>query len=305
MQVSTRIGRWMHSAGHAFGSLRRGLSHQSPTADWEEPRIGLALGGGFARGMAHIGVLRTLERHGIPLHAIAGVSSGSMAAAAFASGADTHHIEAVTRAMKLKDVAKWTINPLGLAGSDRMEAFLKRLLKTYRFEQMKIRLAVVATDLSSGEAAVFRDLGDVIAPIRASCSFPGLFTPVRHEGRLLVDGYVGMDVPAKPLRGMGATHVIAVHIPPPLKSPDPRNMFAVINRCFQIFGPRLESEWRQHCDLVITPEVGDLEWDAFSNSRGMIELGERAAEAAMPQIRAWLRRPVQFPTGLPIASTTR
>src|SRR5258708_22348884 len=185
-ESNTSLSRWFGAAGRALGNVRR-PANPSPVARREEPRIGLALGGGFARGMAHIGILRAFERNHIPIHAIAGVSSGSIAAAAFASGADTEFLEAVTSTMRLKDIARWTINLLGLAGSERMELFLKRLLKAHRFEDMKIPLAVVATDLTTGEPVVFRDRGDVIVPIRGSFSFPGLFTPMPHEGRVLVD----------------------------------------------------------------------------------------------------------------------
>jgi NTE family protein len=251
-------------------------------------RIGLALGGGFARGMAHIGVLRALEKHQIPIHAVAGVSSGSMAAAAFASGADSHFIEKHASVMKLSDVARFTLSRLGLAGNDRMSAFLGRLLKASRFEDMRMPLAVVATDLSSGKPVIFQDRGDVHLPIRASCAYPGLFLPIQHEGRCLVDGFVSMEVPVEPLLRMGCTHVIAVNIPSPTDCKDFGNVFSVINRCFQIMGSQSEQEWRKHSSIVITPAVEDLAWDSFASSKVMIERGEQAANAVMPAIRQWL-----------------
>lgn len=251
------------------------------------PRIGLALGGGFARGIAHVGVLRVLEQHGVPISYIAGVSAGSMVAASYASGTTPDEIEEVARTMRFRDVARWRPSMLGLAQSDCMGRFLQRLLKASQFEQMKTPLAVVATDLSTGRAAIFKERGDVVVPIRASCSYPGLFTPVRYEGRFLVDGMVSMEVPASPLRRMGATHVISIGLPNP-EVVDPQSMFSVINRCFQILTSRTEREWRRHSTVVVTPDVGNMAWDSFSNCGDLVKAGERAAIAAMPVIERWL-----------------
>jgi len=254
----------------------------------KDVRIGLALGGGFARGIAHIGVLRALEQHKVPIHAVAGVSSGSVVAAAYASGASPDSIQNVALAMKLRDVARFTLSRLGFAGTDRMVQFLGRLLKTSRFEDMRIPLAVVATDLNSGKPVVFQDRGDVHLPIRASCAYPGLFLPIEHGGRCLVDGFVSMEVPAAPLLRMGCTHVIAVNIPSPADCKDFGHMFSVIGRCFQILGTRTEPEWRSQSAVVITPAVEELDWDSFASAKIMIERGEQAANAAMPAIRQLL-----------------
>jgi NTE family protein len=276
------LPRWASALRIAFGRAGSVFFQQQPT------RIGLALGGGFARGIAHIGVLRAFERHGIPIHCISGVSAGSMVAAAYAGGADTAFIEEIARGMRFRDVARWTLNRMGLAGSDRMAQFLHRLLKERRFERMKIPLAVVATDLVNGAPVVFRDEGDAVLAIRASCSYPGLFQPVRVNGHCLVDGYVVCDVPVAPLRQMGATHVIAVHLPSPAGGVDPANMFAVVNRCFQVMGRRLEQEWRSGADLVIEPKVEDVGWDSFTSTSDLIRLGEAAAEGALGRIQGWL-----------------
>ena len=143
-----------------------------------EPRIGLALGGGFARGIAHAGVFEIFEHHGIPLHCITGVSAGSIVAAAYASGAEADEIARVGCSMRFRDVARWSLCRMGFMVSERMKPFLEGLLKTTRFEEMRIPLGVVATDLCTGEPVSFRDTGDVFLPIRASCAYPGLFQPV-------------------------------------------------------------------------------------------------------------------------------
>ena len=288
MQASN--SRTLQQAPNWWGTTRKWLGRVSPRGP-REPRIGLALGGGFARGIAHVGVLRVFEQHRIPVHAISGVSAGAMVAAAFASGSNAAEIEVIGRSMKFRDVARWTISRLGLAGSDRMISFLARLLKVDRFEYMRIPLSVVATDLCTGKPVIFNGSGDVVTPIRASCSFPGLFMPLRYQNRYLVDGFVGMEVPAEPLRQMGATHVISVSIPNAREAVDPTSMFSVVDRCFQTMSIRLENEWRRHSDVVLEPDVAEIAWDSFTSAHQLIEAGERAALAALPTIQKWLAPP--------------
>jgi NTE family protein len=270
---------------------RRPESEGIISAAPEPPRLGLALGGGFARGMAHIGVLQVLERSGIPVYCITGVSAGAIVAAAYASGTACEEIGRAGCSMRFTDVARWTIGRMGIAGSDRMERFLKKLLKCFSFEQMRMPLGVVATDVVTGEPVVFRDRGDVMLPIRASCSYPGLFQPVRCGERLLVDGAISMEVPALLARLLGATHVISLHLPMQGAAAMPTNMFHVINRCFQILHSRTEMTWRQHSDLVIEPDVRGMEWDAFDSAKPLIQAGEEAALNALPRIQSWLGSP--------------
>ena len=253
-------------------------------------RIGLALGGGFARGIAHVGILKVLEREKIPLHCICGVSAGAIIAAAYASGRTPEEIGQVGASMRFGDVARWTISKMGLMDSNRMTQFLERLLKKLQFEDMQIPLGVVATDLRTGKPYAFRDHGAVAPAIRASCSYPGLFTPFEVDGRILVDGSITIEVPAGLAHMMGATHVIAGFIPNQDEAFEPQNMAQVINRSFQIMMSRSEEGWRRHSDLVITPDVGRIPWDGFQNAQRMIEAGEAAAEAALPEIRKWLQQ---------------
>jgi NTE family protein len=251
-------------------------------------RLGLALGGGFARGLAHVGVLAVLEQNNIPVHCVGGVSAGAIVAAAYASGATPAEIAAAGSAMRFTDVARWTIGRMGIAGTERMERFLHKLLKCYTFEQMRIPLGIVATDVVTGEGVIFRDRGDVVLPIRASCSYPGLFQPVRIGGHLLVDGAIATEVPALLARLLGATHVISLHLPMQGAAAMPTNMFHVINRCFQILHSRTEFTWRQHSDLVIEPDVRGMEWDAFDSATQLLKAGEEAGRLALPQIRGWM-----------------
>ncbi len=275
--------------GHGIMTWSRlSRSTDSPAPAPEPAKIGLALGGGFARGIAHVGVLRVLESNHIPIYCAAGVSAGSMVAAAYASGATPEEIGSVAASMKFGDIARWSFCRMGFAGSERMERFLARLLKCYRFEQMRLPLGVVATDLSNGEAVLFQSEGDVVLPIRASCSYPGLFQPVPWEGRLLVDGAMSMEVPALMARHLGATRVISVHLPMQRASSVPSNMFQVVNRCFQILQSRTEGGWRELSSVVIAPDVRGVQWDGFKSAAQLVEAGEAAALAALPHIRAWL-----------------
>ena len=253
-------------------------------------RIGLALGGGFARGIAHAGVLRVLEQHRVPIHCITGISAGSIVAAAYASGASSDEIARAGCAMRFRDVGRWSLGRLGLIGSECMHRFLLRLLKAYRFEDMRIPLGVMATDLSTGHPVAFSGNGPLFEPIRASCSYPGLFHPVRHRGQLLVDGAMSIEIPAALARQLGASHVISVYLPAPGPDVEPRNMFQVVNRCFQILQRRSEDHWRRDTDLVIAPDVRGMDWNAFAQGPRLIEAGEAAAQAALPEIQEWFRR---------------
>lgn len=281
-----------------WGARIRGWARLKP--DRTAPALGIALGGGFARGIAHMGVLRVLEQNNIPVAAIGGVSAGAIAAAAYASGTEIQQIARMARQMKFTDVARWNLSAIGLAGSEKMEIFLKKLLRAHRFEDMKIPLAVLATDLRSGKAVVFRERGDVILPIRASCSYPGLFQPVRYEGTYLVDGAMAMEVPSQAVRMLGATHVLSVCLN--INSGqnfDPRNMFQVVSRSFQIMHSRTERDWRRHSTLVLEPDVSGMSWDCFDAADRLIEAGEKAATAALPRIKAWLATPAEAETAAP------
>ena len=276
------MGRRRASSGIVQPLIR---GHVAPAQ--EAPRIGLALGGGFARGIAHAGVLNVFQRHGIDLHCITGVSAGAIVAAAYASGTDAEEIARVGCSMRFRDVARWRICRMGFMGTDRMKQFLCRVLKTHCFEDMATPLGVLATDLCTGEPVSFRDSGDVFLPVRASCSYPGLFEPVNAGGRLLVDGAMSVEIPAVLARELGATHVISVAVPaPPLCRP-PADVFQVVRRCFQIMQRHGEAGWRNASDLVLTPDLKSIEWNTFDAGKELVSAGEAAAMEALPVIRSW------------------
>jgi len=257
---------------------------------YRRSKIGLALGGGFARGIAHLGVLEVLEENRVPLAAITGVSSGAMMAAAYASGTPLYKLDELARRMKFKDVAGWTVSRMGLMTSQRMDTFLRRLLAVHKFEDMWIPLGVVACDLKTGNAVVFSQRGDVVPAVRASCAYPGLFRPIEIDGKLLVDGGMALDVPAPTARQLGAAKVIAVSLEMDEVPADPSNLAQVINRCFQILQAQTGPSWRPDADLVLTPKINTFGWDSFDQTERLIMAGRQAAEAALPQIDEWLER---------------
>jgi NTE family protein len=231
--------------------------------------------------------LRVFTRHGIPIHCVTGVSAGSIVAAAYASGTPPDEIARAASSMRFADVARWSLSRMGFVVSERMKPFLRRLLRSDRFEAMRIPLGVVATDLCTGEPVSFRDSGDVCLPIRASCSYPGLFQPVRLNGHVLVDGAMSIEIPALLARELGATHVVSVHLPAPSCGRPPTDMFQVVRRCFQIMQARNGGGWRQASDLVIAPDLRSIEWDGFERGPELVTAGETAALAVLPAIQSW------------------
>src|ERR1700732_3506199 len=189
---------------HAMGPFERAM----PTA---RPGIGLALGGGFARGFAHLGVLQVLEQNLIPISCIAGTSVGSILGAAYASGAPLARIIATCRTLRFRDIARWRVSRLGLASNHRLGDLIERVFETRKFEDLKIPTAIVATDLANGEAVVFTH-GNLCEAIRARCAFPGLFDPVQMGTRCLADGGLVAEVPTSAARHLGARHVLAVSV---------------------------------------------------------------------------------------------
>lgn len=251
------------------------------------PKIGVALGGGFARGIAHVGVLRVLQEHDIPVDFIAGTSVGALIATAFASGTSVEDMARQGAATRFSDFGRWTISRMGMASNERLEDFLHRFTAARHFDEMKIPLAIVATDLISGESIHFRE-GDLGPPLRASCAYPGLFLPVEYRNHFLVDGFLTESVPAQAVREMGADFVIAVHLEPGLISTKPRNTIEVISRSFSIIQGIITQPWRNEVDVLLEPNVHHVLWDEFSKTPQLVAAGEEAARAALPKIRSLL-----------------
>jgi NTE family protein len=250
------------------------------------PKLGLALGGGFARGIAHAGVLHALEKNGIPVDYISGTSAGALAGMAYASGLPFEEVVKRAASLRFGIFGQWRFSWLGLASNQRLEFYPKRYLNISTFEELRIPLTIAATDLITGEPVYF-DHGPLGPPLRASCAYPGLFQPVEYEGRTLVDGFVGATVPVEAVARMGADVIIAVFLDSEAMV-KPTNFTDVIGRSFAIIQRHADLALRGKADVVIEPRVRDFAWDDFAKTPELIAAGEEATLAAMPRVRAAL-----------------
>jgi len=254
------------------------------------PGIGLALGGGFARGFAHLGVLQVLEHNHVPISCIAGTSVGSILGAAYASGASLARIMATCRTLRLRDIARWRVSRLGLASNHRLGDLIERVFEARQFEDLHIPMAVVATDLNSGEPVVLTH-GNLIDAIRASCAFPGLFEPVEIGTRCLADGGLVAPVPTRAARDLGAEFVLGVSVGvQDGYRGTPSNIFQVVSRAVTAAQKHQHEVWERHADLVLRPDVQSLAWDDFERADEAIEAGATAARSALPRIQKFLAR---------------
>src|ERR1700730_3995250 len=214
-QAARPIGR-RRSACHPLRmphhqySERNSLSGSSVGSP-ARPGVGLALGGGFARGFAHLGVLQVLAQNQIPISHIGGNSVGSILGAAYASGAPLARIIATCRTLRFRDIARWRVSRLGFASNHRLGDLIERVFESRQFEELQIPLAVVATDLNTGEPVSLTE-GSLIDAIRASCAFPGLFETVEIGTRCLADGALVAPVPTQAARDLGAQFVRGVSV---------------------------------------------------------------------------------------------
>ena len=262
------------------------------------PQIGVALGGGFARGIAHIGVLKVLEQEGIPVRLITGTSVGALIGSCYCSGLSLAEMEEVARNTRFTSFARWTLSRYGFASNDRMISFLTRTLKCKTFEDLRIPLGVTATDFNTGEGVVFHS-GSIIDPVRASCAYPGMFLPVEIRGRHLVDGMLSHPVPTRPLRDMGAERVLAVHLRGTWSNGSaPRHLFDVIGQSFAIAQDAMAPLWRSAADIVVEPDVAGFAYDDFKRAADLIRVGEEAMRNALGQVRRWMEVPASatYPT---------
>jgi NTE family protein len=262
------------------------------------PGIGLALGGGFARGFAHLGVLQVLEQQHIPIACIAGTSVGSILGAAYASGAPLARIMATCRTLKFRDIGSWHVSRLGLASNHRLGDLVERVFDAKQFEDLRIPLAVVATDLNTGEPVMLTH-GNLVDAIRASCAFPGLFEPVKIGTRCLADGGLVAPVPTRAARDLGADFVLGVSVG--VQEGDresPSNIFQVVTRAVAAAQKHQLEVWERDADLVLRPDVQSFAWDAFDRADEAIAAGAEVTRRALPRIQKYLERSEAGSSGL-------
>lgn len=251
------------------------------------PRIGLALGGGAARGFAHVGVIQVLEEAGIKPVVVSGTSAGSLVAALYASGKSGGQLQQVAEAMEEATFADWTL-PIfnrGVLRGDALARYVNAQVGSRLIEDMVIPLGIVATDLQSGQDAVFQR-GDTGTAVRASSAVPALFQPVRISGREYVDGGLVSPVPVRAARRMGAELVIAVDISSAPEGNLASGTLEILLQTFAIMGKSINTFELRDADIVVRPLLAGVSSADFGARKRSIEAGRQAMLQALPQLRA-------------------
>jgi NTE family protein len=249
------------------------------------PHIGLALGGGAARGFAHIGVLQVLAEQGIKPDLIVGTSAGSLVATLYAAGKSPTELGALAQGMDESALTDWSFPVRGLIRGEALARYVRSQTAGLQIEQMRLPLGIVATDLADGQPILFRR-GDPGAAVRASSAVPAVFQPVRIRGREYVDGGLVAPVPASFARQMGAELVVAVDIS---EAPDGQatgDAFRMLMQTFSIMGASINRWELKDADVVIRPRLVGMSGADFLSRQRAIQAGRDAAQAALPQLRA-------------------
>jgi NTE family protein len=260
---------------------------QAPRDD-RAPRVALVLGGGAARGFAHVGVLSVLEDAGIPVELVVGTSVGSLVGALYADGHNARALEHLARDLDRGDFFDFGLAPAlfgtGLARGARLERWVRDHLRAGRVEDLAIRYAAVATDLDDGSAVVLAR-GDVARAVRASSAIPGVFEPVELDGRLLVDGGVVANLPVTVARQLGADVVIAVDVTEVSGKAKPSSFVEVLLRAVTILTHEGVEQSALASDVLVAPAVGDVDLLDFDAKDRTIAAGVAAAREKLPEIR--------------------
>jgi len=251
-------------------------------------KVGLALSGGGARGYAHIGALRALERHGIPIDFIAGTSAGSFAGAAYSTGLSVDEIIHFSGKLSWYSIAGFSYSARGILSNAGIETFIKQNFPVSRFEDLKIPFAAVCCDLETGDEVILKEIGDLAVAVRASCAVPGVFAPVATEtGRHLIDGGVITPMPTRAVREMGADVVIAIDL---MASGAtfrgiPRTLVGTLFQSAMTLLRAASKSQHYHADIIIEPRIAHIRPDEIRKRDEMIELGEAAALEKIDEIR--------------------
>ena len=250
------------------------------------PKLGLALGGGAARGFAHVGVIQVLEEAGIKPDVVVGTSAGSVVAAFYASGKDGAQLQKAAETMEEATITDWTVPLLGrgMMRGDGLARYVNKQTGNRRIEDFKMPLGIVATDLKTGEGILFQR-GDVGTAVRASSSVPSVFEPVRIGNREFVDGGLVSPVPVRYARQMGAEYVLAIDISSPPESGKTGDMFDILMQTFTIMGKSINKLELRDADLVVRPALNDVGSADFKARRRSIEAGRAAMLQALPKLK--------------------
>lgn len=252
-------------------------------------RIGLALGGGAARGFAHVGVIAVLEEAGLKPQLVVGTSAGSLVAALYASGKTSAQLQQTALNMEEVAITDWML-PIfgrGMFRGDALARYVNDLVANRTLENMAIPLGIVATDLNSGQAVLFQR-GDTGTAVRASSAVPAVFLPVKISGREYVDGGLVSPVPVRFARQMGADVVVAVDISSPPENNPAGDTLQILLQTFAIMGKSINQYELKDADVVVRPSLTGLKSADFSARQRAIDAGRAAMLAALPQLKAKL-----------------
>jgi NTE family protein len=259
-----------------------------PAPEPPRPKVALVLGGGAARGFAHVGVIRVLEQEKIPVDLVVGTSVGSLIGAIWAADQNSFELEWAAFQLEKDQLLDYglltAVLGMGLAKGEKLEAFVKSHVKARNIEELKLPFAAVATDLNWGQEVVL-DRGPVARAVRASSAIPGVFQPVTHMGKLLVDGGVVDNIPIAVARKKGADLVVAVDISENLGNTNITNLVDVLLQATNIMFALNVEHARKDADVLIQPKVGDVAMLDFSQKKRCMEAGIAAAREAVPRIR--------------------
>lgn len=249
-------------------------------------KVGLVLGAGSARGLAHIGVMQVLVENQIPFDFLVGSSMGALIAAVYASGSDIYMIGKLAAALNASIFWDVGIPRMGFISGKRIEHFLRLITKGKSFDELEIPLAVVATDIETGEKIVIQE-GAVHAAVRASISIPGVFTPVRYDNRLLVDGAVAERLPVGVARDMGADVILGVDVTfADDRKVRIRNTLDVILQAVEILERQIFTQVTRHqATVLIQPRLGNIKSSEFNRAEECIRIGRESAEAKLDEIK--------------------
>ncbi|MFH1552117.1 MAG: patatin-like phospholipase family protein [Candidatus Omnitrophota bacterium] len=261
---------------------------------FKDRKIVLALGGGSARGLCSIGVLKVLERHfgrdNMPFDMIVGTSIGSLIGAAYALGVPLEELEQKALRFSWLDLVDLGLHPTGLVRGDKLERAITDIIGDRNFEDTKLPFALTTTDIETGEELTHAS-GDLAKLIRASCSWPGIFSAVAVDGRLLVDGGVRNSVPTKAAYEADATFIIAVNPGFAVTKQKLNNLLKILVQTVQIMGEELNAYQSEVADVVIKPVLENIDQFGFDKAAIIIKQGELAAEKRM----GYLKRKLKFP----------
>ncbi len=252
-------------------------------------RVALVLGAGAAKGFAHIGVLKVLEANKIPINMVVGTSAGSFVGSLYAYGFSAFQLQSISFGIQQSDLADLMLPDNGFIKGERLEAYVNRMIRNTPMEKLRIPFYAVTTDIQDGKETVFGS-GNTGRAVRASCSIPGVFSPVVINGRMYVDGGVVSPVAVDTARKYGADMVIAVDLSGGGENPRPEGTMETIMQAINLMYGRITSQQLVHADVLIRPKTGYIGAADFSRRNEAVLEGEKAAVAALPAINSFLAR---------------